>query len=141
MWWSDPSSLVTPGPDLSFNTGGASDDFYLDPLECDWFVDLRLEVQDAPRAHGVIVFPPLMGAGHLKLSGRLKPVTDTPAARNAMAQTLEAAAIALSGPTPGSFVHPRGTLVVTLEEWPRTPGGLRKSFTIGLLAANPQAWS
>ena len=141
MWWSEAATLVTPGPDLSFNTGGAADDFYLDPEQCSWFVDLRVETQDAPRTHGAIIFPPLMGAGHLVLAGRLKPVTDTPAARNAMALALEAAAIAMCGPTPSSFVHPRGTLSVTLESWPRVTGVFRKSFTIGLVAANPQAWS
>lgn len=138
--WSGAATLSTPGPDLSFNTGGAGDDFYLDPNECSYTIDTRVEAQDAPRTHGAIVFPTLLGAGHLRLAGRLKPVTDTAAARDAMALTLEAAALALSNGGVGTFTSSRGSLSVSLEMWPAITGGLRKSFVIVLIAAVP-TWS
>ena len=135
--WSGAATLTTPGPDLSFNTGGASDDLYLDPDQCDYQVDTRVEAQDAPRAHGSIKFPTLFGAGHLKLAGRLKPVTDTAAARDAMAASLYAAGIALSNGGLGTFSCPHGTYTVELEMFPVVTGGFRKSFVIVLFAANP----
>ena len=136
--WEAPSTLITPGPTLNFMTGGASDDFYLDPLECDYTIDTRLETQDAPRSAGVIKFPTLLGAGHLKLVGRLKPVTDTAAARDSMARSMRAAALALSGGiATGTYVCSEGSLEVQLEMWPSIRGGFRKTFVLVLIAADP----
>lgn len=135
--WEEPSTLTTPGPTLNFMTGGAGDDFYLDPNESAYTIDARVEQQDAPRSHGVIKFPTLLGAGHLRLAGRLKPVTDTAAARNSMALQLEAAALALAGVGVGTYTCNRGSLSVQLEMWPVVTGGFRKSFVIVLIAANP----
>lgn len=140
MSWSNPGTLSTPGPSLSFNTGGIGDDNYLDPEQCDWTVDVRLETQPAPRTAGVIAFPPLRGAGHLKLAGRLKPATDTADARDAMQAVMEAAAVALET-GPGTFtLAGRGSLTVTLETYPVFSGGFRKSFVWVLLAVTP-TWS
>lgn len=135
--WESGATLSTPGPSLSFMTGGVSDDFYVDAEASDWQVDVRLERQDTPRAHGQVVFPPRKGAGHLKIVGRLRPVTDTAAARNAMALTMEAAADALMGDTLGTFTCERGSIGVTLEMYPVIVGGFRKTFTIVLLAPDP----
>lgn len=138
--WESGATLSTPGPDISFMTGGAGDDFYVDAEQSGWTVDVRLETQDAPRQHGSIVFPPLLGAGHLKIAGLLKPATDTAAARDAMALTLEAAALALAGGTLGTFTCSRGSIGVTLEMFPAVTGAFRRSFVIVLLAPDP-TWS
>lgn len=134
--WESGATLVTPGPDISF-MAAAGDNFYVDPNESSWTVDVRLETQDAARQHGVVAFPPLLGAGHLRISGLLKPATDTAAARDSMAQTLEAAALALTGGTLGTFTCSRGSVGVTLEMWPVITGGFRKTYVIVLLAPNP----
>lgn len=138
--WSEASTLATAGPDLSFNTGGVGDDFYLDPEQCSWTPDVRLEVEDAPRTDGAIIFPPLKGAGHLRLGGRLKPSTDDASSRDAMAATMRAAADALMG-ADGTFTHPtRGSLTVRLEVYPQFTGAFRKDFVIVLIAADPGTW-
>lgn len=138
--WEDGATLSTPGPDISFMTGGVGDDYYVDADQSSYTVDVRLEAQDAPRTHGQVVFPPLLGAGHLRIAGRLKPATDTAAARDAMAVQLEAAALALTGGTLGTFTCSRGSLGVTLEMWPAITGAFRRSFVIVLLAPTP-TWS
>lgn len=138
--WEDGATLSTPGPTLSFMTGGVGDDYYVDAGSSGYVVDVRLETQDAPRDHGAIVFPPKKGAGHLRIVGRLKPATDTAPARDAMAVLMEAAADSLMGATLGTFTCSRGSLAVTLEMYPVFPGALRRSFEIVLLAPNP-AWT
>lgn len=141
MWNDAGQTLTTPGPDISFNTGGASDDYFLVPDECSWTPDLRVEAEDAPRTHGSIVWPVLKGAGHLRLGGRLKPVTDTATARDAMAYALEAACDSLLNGNTGTYSHPaRGALTVTCEVYPGFGGPFRKTFVLVLIAADPTQW-
>jgi len=140
--WSEAQTLVTPGPDISFNTGSGTDQYILEPDKCRWVPDLRLTVDPAPRTHGSIIFPVLKGAGHLFLGGLLLPNTDTAAARDAMAYNLEAAWDALLGSATGTFQQPsgRGNLTVRAETFPGTAGwngNYRMAFSAVLVAAGP----
>lgn len=140
MWSDDNITLATPGPDLTFNAT-SGDNYWLDPEQCDWVPDVRITVDDAPRQHGAIIFPPLLGAGHLRLGGRLKPATDTAAARDSMAATMRAAALALMGGGTGTFTHPtRGAVAVVTEVFPIFPGNFRKSFQLVLITGDPGGW-
>lgn len=137
--WSEEQTLTTAGPDLTFNAA-SGDLWFLDPAQCAWTPDVRLTVDDAPRSPGAIIFPPLKGAGHLRLGGRLLPATDTAAGRDTMAATMRAAADALMG-ADGTYTHPdRGSLTVRLEVYPGFGGAFRKEFVIVLIAADPGSW-
>jgi len=140
--WSEEQTLVTPGPDITFNTA-SGDRYYLITSECRWVPDVRVTADPAPRDHGAIIFPTLRGAGHLFLGGVLLPGTDTAAARDAMAYNLEAAADALMGAT-GTYQQPsgRGNLSVSLEVYPGTAdwqSAFRKSFSLVLISSGDWA--
>lgn len=139
--WSEAQTLVTPGPDIAFNTDVGTDRYYLITSECRWVPDLRVTSDPVPRGNGAIIFPTLMGAGHLFLGGVLLPATDTAAARDAMAYNLEDAFDALIGAT-GTYQQPsgRGNLTVSAEVYPGTAdwqSAYRKSFSCVLIAAGP----
>ena len=138
--WELGATLTTPGPDLSFMTGGVGDDYYVNAAESGFTTDVRVETTDAPRAHGVIMWPPKKGAAHLRIVGQLKPATDTAAARDNMAVIMEAAADALMGDTLGTFTCSRGSIGVSLEMYPVFTGAFRRTFVIVLLAPDP-TWS
>lgn len=140
--WSEAQTLVTPGPDIAFNTAAGTDQYILDPALCRWVPDTRLTIDPAPRTAGAIIFPALKGAGHLFLGGVLLPNTDTAAARDAMAYNLEAAFDALYNGATGTFQQPsgRGNLTVTVETYPGTApwnSAYRMSFSAVLVAAGP----
>jgi hypothetical protein len=139
--WSEAQTLVTSGPDIAFNAGAGSDCYYLITSECRWVPDVRVTSDPMPRGDGAIIFPTLLGAGHLFIGGVLLPASDTAAARDAMAYNLEAAFDALIGST-GSYQQPsgRGTLTVTAETYPGFAdwqSAYRKSFAFTLIAAGP----
>lgn len=137
--WSEEQTLTTAGTDITFNAA-AGDLWFLDPEQCSWTPDIRLTVDDAPRADGAIIFPPLKGAGHLRLAGRMLPSTDTAAARDSMAAAMRSAADALMG-ADGTYTHPtRGSLTVRLEVYPGFGGAFRKDFVLVLIAADPGSW-
>jgi len=140
--WSEAQTLVTPGPDIAFNTAAGTDQYILITSMCRWVPDLRVTADPVPRGHGAIVFPVLKGAGHLFLGGVLIPNTDTAAARDAMAYNLESALASLTGTGTGTFQQPsgRGNLAVAAEVMPGFEdwnSAYRKTFACVLIAPGP----
>lgn len=137
-----PITLVTPGPDIAFNSTSGNG-WWLDPNECRGLdaPGLRLTVDPAPQTAGAVVHPGLDDAMHIVLVGLLIPGTDTVAGRNSALDDLEdalAAIVAADGtlqqtPTGGAL----RSLTVRLEIPLATVGGFRKRFSFGLIAADP----
>lgn len=141
--WSCPTTLVTPGPDITFNAT-SGDRYLIDPEQSRFSTDSRVTADPSPQDDGAIVFPVLEGAGHFVLVVRILPSTDTAAGRNTMIENLASALEAIrtadgtyqQTPSGGSL---RG-MAVRKEISLGVAGTYRKVVTFGLIAADP-TWS
>lgn len=140
--YSCPITLVTPGPDVTFNAA-SGDRLILLTGMCAG-LDMaaqRLTIDDKPQTDGAVVFPGFQGAMHVTLGGIVIPTTDTAAGRNALLDSLASALEAIRDADGTLQQTPSGgslrSLTVRLEIPLATTGDFRKQFTFGLIAANP----
>ncbi len=140
--YSCPITLVTPGPDIAFNTS-TGDQYYLDPDRCSGLDQpaVRVTIDDKPQTAGAIVFPGFRGAMHIKLAGILLPATDTAAGRHTMEANFIAALDSIFAADGTLQQTPSGaalrSLTVRLEVPFVSSGYYRKYFEFGLVAAIP----
>lgn len=137
MEYSAPASLVTPGPDITFNAGA----YILDPDRCSGLdqAPLRTVIDPKPQTDGGLIHSNLRDVRRITLGGFFGSID--PATRNGQEATLIQALEAIEQADGTFTITPTGmsamVYTVRCEIALSTSGLLRKAFLFGLVAVNP----
>lgn len=137
MEYTAPATLVTPGPDITFNGG----DYQLDPDRCSGLdqAPLRTVIDPKPQTDGGLIHANLRDVRRITLGG-VFGTTDA-SARNTLEASLLAALEAIEEADGTLTITPTGqsakVLTVRCEIPLSTSGYVLKGFLFGLVAVNP----
>lgn len=140
--YSAPCTLVTPGPDITFNAT-SGDTYMLDPASCSGLdqAPLRTPYDDNPQAAGAILHDFLKAGRPVALGGHLINTTGTAAARNTLEANLIAALEAIETADGTFTITPSGMTAKVLTVRCLVPvtfaGAWHKTFLFTLIAADP----
>lgn len=135
MEWNSPSTLAG----LTFNAMSGTT-YWNDAEACSGIdmANLRVITAPRPRTHGIVKFPTLKEAFHIKLAGTILIPSGNLAQRNTLIASMKSALDTLATGGPGTLTFaPQGVSALSFSVDLEVPlvisGGLIKRYEFGLL--------